>query len=99
MPSLGQYNPNKHKGNGNYQPNGNKRARIEAQNAVTDKGQTNSTSVNNSLHGQLIALHVDDSLIDVVDNEYNNDFKMNKYNSSSLYDWLADTSTTSHITH
>jgi len=94
-----QSNGNKHKGKTNS--SGNKKKK-ESQNA------DNSTqSANTALHEQLIAMNVYDVADTTADSDDNDDCSYNnvpttislKYDGDLLYNWLADTGTTSHITH
>ncbi len=75
----------------------------EAQNAEAEAGSSSTTeSANVTLHEQLVAFHTvkgDDGLEDVIsDEECKSASTMNQI-VHELYDWLANTSTTSHITH
>jgi len=94
-----QSNGNKHKGKTNS--SGNKKKK-ESQN--TDDS---TQSANMVLHEQLIAMNIYDVADTTADSDDNDDCSYNnvpttislKYDGDLLYDWLADTGTTSHITH
>jgi len=76
----------------------NKRSRNDTQSA-------DDTTQQSVLHGQLVALNADNGASAKVYNDYNsyNSYKNvssdSKYNDGQAYNWLADTGTTSHITH
>ena len=94
-----QSNNNKQRGR-YYGPNSNKRGRREAQNATDD----NTQSANVVTHGQWVALNAIapdeyDNDDDDEYNSYNNVAISSQYSDRQLYDWLADSGTTSHITH
>jgi len=88
----------KHKGNYTTGNNG-KRARTEAQNAKTEGGS--SQSVNVAVRDE--QNKAEDGLIDVLsdaESEIISPCVRSQNNKPfDLYDWLADTGTTSHITH
>ena len=54
---------------------------------------------NISLHGQSVALHSEDDPTDVDNDDECKTTRTKKYKVHHLYDWLADSGTTSHITH
>ena len=96
----GQSNKNKHKGKTNS--SGNKKKK-ESQNA-----DDSTQSVNTTPHEQLITMNIYDVADIPADsdddnncNSYNNvpTTISPKYDGDLLYNWLADTGTTSHITH
>jgi len=91
-------NKRKYKNNGS---SSNKRSRNDTQNA-------DDTTQQSALHGQLVALNANNEsdaraykdYNSYKNSSYNNDVPSDsEYNDGQLYDWLADTGTTSHITH
>jgi hypothetical protein len=55
--------------------------------------------LNISLHGRSVALHLEDDPTDVDNDDECKTTRTKKYKVHHLYDWLADSGTTSHITH
>jgi len=92
-------NGNKRKGKTNS--SGNKKKK-ESQNA-----NDSTQSANTALHEQLIAMNVYDVANTIADSDDDDDCSYNnvpttislKYDGDLLYNWLADTGTTSHMTH
>ena len=85
----------KYKNNGS---SSNKRSRNDAQSA-------DDTTQQSALHGQLVALNADNGAGAKAYDDYNsynsyeNVSSDSEFNDGQAYDWLADTGTTSHITH
>ena len=92
-----QTQSNKRKGK-NQGLSSNKRQKNNAQNADDNTQQS-------ALHGQLVALNADYGADARAYDDYNsyNSYKNvlsdSEYDNGQSYDWLADTGTTSHITH
>jgi hypothetical protein len=93
--SSNQGSDNRRSGNNN---NGNKRSRTEAQIADADK-KADKEVLNVSLHGRSVALHLEDDPTNVDNDNECKTTRTKKYKVHYLYDWLADSGTTSHITH
>ena len=95
---MGQPSDTKRKANPNNNQNGAKRQHNEAHNADAE-GTVQSANI--AIHDENVAYHVaKDGLIDVISDSENlpSPVENNKV-IHELYDWLADTGTTSHITH
>ena len=96
--TSGQPSDAKRKASPNNNQNGAKRQRNEAHNADADE---TAQSANIAIRDENVAYHVaEDGLIDVIsENENMSSPSENNKVIHELYDWLADTGTTSHITH